>query len=280
MFTSFKINNLETIINYFVEEGNNKIKYKEAGEQVFSENNIFQTKLKSFLLESDKDKNLLDADALTKEWFPLQDFDIFISHSHKDINQINIFVGILKEVFGLNAFIDSDIWKFSDDLLKTIDDCYAYNEKNKTYSYEIRNITTSNVHLMLANSLYNMIDQTECFIFIETDNSIIDIKNQKEDSEATYSPWIFSELNFISKLRMSIPSRFKIKDLNNFQLREDSSQTEFVKLAYRTEKLTDLLLELNKNDFIFLNKIKDQKQKSEVLDALYQSKGILETNAN
>ena len=135
-------------------------------------------------------ENIIDGTATQKEWFPNVKADIFLSHSHKDLDRANQFAGWMKNNFGLDVFIDSNIWGDSNKLLKEIDDEICYQESSKTYNYDKRNFTTSHVHMMLSNSLAEMIDKTECIMFLETPNSV-SIQNTIKHTE---SPWIYNEL--------------------------------------------------------------------------------------
>lgn len=55
---------------------------------------------------------------------------------------------------------------------------------------------------MLMNALMKMIDKSECVFFLNTDNSIIKIKEEIDKNiEKTYSPWIYSEINAINLIR-------------------------------------------------------------------------------
>ena len=77
------------------------------------------------------DGNLrLDGDLIQKKWFPPQDVDVFLSHSHKDLNKAVKIKKIL-EHFGLKVFVDSAVWGFAEDLLRDIDEIYT-KEKNRT----------------------------------------------------------------------------------------------------------------------------------------------------
>ncbi|TOP71104.1 hypothetical protein CGH09_24480, partial [Vibrio parahaemolyticus] len=68
-------------------------------------------------------------------------------------------------------FIDSSVWGYADELLHKIDNTYAYNDLTESYSYEIRNRTTSNIYLILQSSLASMIDASECLMFLNTENT-------------------------------------------------------------------------------------------------------------
>lgn len=84
---------------------------------------------------------------LQELWFPvdeLGEFDVFISHSHKDIDDVVLpFASWLYSHLGLRSFIDSQFWKSADDLLNILDREYAWQPGSRTYNYKIRNFTTS-----------------------------------------------------------------------------------------------------------------------------------------
>lgn len=53
---------------------------------------------------------IIDGDAISQDWFPNINSNIFISHSHLDEEYVIAFAGWLKKNFNLNAFIDSCVW--------------------------------------------------------------------------------------------------------------------------------------------------------------------------
>lgn len=143
----------------------------------------------------------MDGEALKNAWFPSLNTHVFISHSHKDKEIARRLAVWLEKNIGLKCFIDSDVWGFADTLLKSIDKKYAWKPSSGFYDYNIRNYTTSHVHLMLTNALFTMMDKSECLIFINTDNALDHIPLTGEKYEArTYSPWLMSELNMSSLL--------------------------------------------------------------------------------
>lgn len=135
----------------------------------------------------------ISASKVVNSWFPAIEADVFISHSHADSSLALGMAGWLKETFGLDAFIDSTVWGYSEELLRQFDNAHCYNEKSETYSYKKRNKTNSHVNIMLSTALHNMIDACECVIFLNTPNSV-SCKGYIED-DATNSPWIFSEIS-------------------------------------------------------------------------------------
>lgn len=138
----------------------------------------------------------LDGTKMQENWFPQIEADIFISHSHKDEKLAIALAGWLKKTFGLTTFIDSCVWGYANDLLKTIDNKYCLKDMH-SYSYEKRNYSTSHVHMMLSVALTQMIDNTECLFFLNTPKSITPdtIINQTE------SPWIYSEITTSQLIR-------------------------------------------------------------------------------
>ena len=147
-----------------------------------------RSSLESYLNEEGK----LDAQALSKAWFPAIKADVFISHSHNDEAKALRLAGWLKDKFGLTAFIDSAVWSSADALLRMIDDQYCRHENGTSYSYEKRNLSTSHVHVMLTMAITEMIDRCECLFFLNTPESISAGKTIKEGS--TSSPWIYAEI--------------------------------------------------------------------------------------
>ena len=152
------------------------------------ENDLFRKTLRHYLQANGN----LDAATMEQEWFGSVQADIFLSHSHRDETLIEAFAGWLHEKCGVFAFVDSSLWGYADDLLLEIDNDYCKNDGKNTYSYELRNISTSYVHMILNTALAKMIYQTDCLIFVNTENSTI--KENITDESKTLSPWIYSEL--------------------------------------------------------------------------------------
>ena len=49
------------------------------------------------------------------ELFPIDDYDIFISHSHKNIEEARALKKFLEMNLNLKVFIDCDFWQSADD---------------------------------------------------------------------------------------------------------------------------------------------------------------------
>lgn len=155
---------------------------------------------------------VLNGTLLKEHWFSISHKDVFISHSHCDINEVKAFAGWLYDCFGLEAFIDSCSWGYCNDLLQIIDKKYCYHPTTNTYDYDLRNYTTSHVHIMLSTALTEMIYNTECIIFFNTPHSIslaeeLGKIEKKSKKETTLSPWIYHELSMTTMLRKKDPDR-------------------------------------------------------------------------
>lgn len=241
--------------------------FLRTGKEIYDKH---EKEVQKCLSEYISENGIINGSDLKEHWFSISDKDIFISHSHKDINKVKAFAGWLYEKFGLEAFIDSCSWGYCDSLLKKIDDIYCYQPRSQTYNYNLRNYTTSHVHMMLATALTEMIDKTECVIFFNTPNSINmseeldNIKNHQK----TLSPWIYHELSMTTMLPCKRPSRCE-KILEHY---ERFSQNA-LKIQYDIDKALNQMTELSDENLINWATKWDKraiKIKEEALDVLYE----------
>lgn len=157
-------------------------------------------------------QKLIDGTRLQEEWFPSEcfdsQFDVFISHAHKDETKVKKLAGYLYKEYGLKSFIDSCYWGYANDLQLELDKWYSAftrGDGSRAYYYNTSNFMAANVHIMLSMALLKMMDACECLIFVDTDNSLKYVKGQP----GTPSPWIYEEIGFSNRLRVNIPYRFK-----------------------------------------------------------------------
>ena len=160
----------------------------------------------SYLSDVIHGSQVVDANKMEDEFFPPVDADVFISHSHKDVELAKFLADWLYFNYGIKAFVDSEVWGGLNQLLKEMDDTYCRKENSYVYSYRLRNITTAHVHMLLNCALLKMIDAADCFVFLDTENSTVSLRDEIENSKleivGTNSPWLYSELvivNFIRK---------------------------------------------------------------------------------
>lgn len=137
---------------------------------------------------------------------------IFISHSSKDMKLAIRLANKIYNESGIISFIDSQVWNHIDLAIDTMHKDYCRIPDTKSYYYTKSNSLLSNLYSLLSMSLMDVMDRSDSVIFIESQNSTIDKImdsdkwNTGEDlssSEATYSPWIYSEINYANKLRIN-----------------------------------------------------------------------------
>lgn len=216
---------------------NNEInKHLESGKKIYEHHGALAKKsLKEFLYENGH----VDGSSMKENWFQMEDVDIFISHSHQDITKVKAFAGWLYDEFNLTTFIDSCAWGYCDDLLREIDDKYCKKKDGETYNYNLRNYSTSHVHMMLSIALSEMIDNTECIMFYNTPNSVSleedlgIIKASKK--RITLSPWIYHELAMTSLIRSKIPNR-TIQLLEGVLVHKSFSEKNSINIEYNIDK--------------------------------------------
>lgn len=197
MFIPFKISEVS-----LVKLGYNERNIYSRGNQLEA---LYKSQLREYLLGTE---GIIDGDRLSKLWFPKGEYDVFISHSHADINKANFLAKWLESNCGLKCFIDADVWGNAFELLKEIEknNCQrVWNGKDYVYVEEQRSLASSHVFSMLSIALMEAIDNIECPIFIESKNSTplkTDIQSK------TLSPWIYEEVNFMNKLQRKTPLWF------------------------------------------------------------------------
>ncbi|MFE4127876.1 toll/interleukin-1 receptor domain-containing protein [Kosakonia sp. YIM B13605] len=179
-------------------------------------------KLQSFLLGSE---NVLNAEAIVDACFPEVHADVFLSHAHRDEEDV-IKLALSLEKLGLNVFVDSCVWGWADEILRVIDEEFCYKKTSQTFDYDLRNRTTSNVYMILNSALQNMIASTELLLFLQTNNSV-KIGEYVKNKTHLSSPWIFSELIF-AKLGQRTKRR-RVKNYAFESFASDSKQTELNK---------------------------------------------------
>ena len=66
-------------------------------------------------------QHFINGTMLQEDWFPTRCYDsqfqVFISHAHKDFETVSSLAGYLYEEYGLRSFIDSVYWGYIEDLL-------------------------------------------------------------------------------------------------------------------------------------------------------------------
>lgn len=220
----------------------------------FEENKaIVENELNKFILANGN----FDGTKMQEEWFPEIEADVFLSHSHADID-LTLFLASIFEGLGLKVFIDSTVWGHANGLLKQIDDILCPNG-NGSYNYDLRNYSTSHVHMMLSVALNKMIDKCECLFFINTPKSVT---TKSIVANKTESPWIYSEIATTKTIRRKKSSK---RELRKFS--KGGTVELIAEGIEHTLDLSDLIAFTNNDMMNWLEQIEDDKH---VLDSLYE----------
>ena len=194
-------------------------------------------------------------------------YDVFISYSHLDEEKAQYLYWFLTVQCNLHVFFDSTIWHSADLLLKAIDDKYCKNTTNNNYNYNKRNFSTSHVHTLLSMAMLNAIKRSECFLFIESNNSLT-LKDGIKD--LSLSPWIYQETEFANSLPKILPNRLRTESIERtFALTESLAAGGILKMQHALKTGAFHLLDVN--DL----KMMQGRKGTNGLDSLYHQKGIL-----
>ncbi|SDX73604.1 hypothetical protein SAMN04488081_1246 [Salimicrobium album] len=247
--------NLEADVDFTEWYDKGRVLYKQNSSEV-------EKNLRKYLYEGTE---IYNGSLMANEWFPKIKVDVFLSHSHIDKEKAIGLAGWLEENFNLTVFIDSCIWGHANDLLKMIDDKHCLNDDETMYDYNKRNYSTSHVHMMLSMALTKMMDKAELVIFMNTENSVQPVNDTI--SQATKSPWVYSELVLTNLIRKKNPGRKVQKSMEKHTLEE----AKRLDVAYPVDELLNRLIPLKyKNLVVWRNQFsKNSDVDVHPLDYLY-----------
>lgn len=161
------------------------------------------------------DGNVLNGQKIQDSCFSTKmpnEFHIFVSHSHADIDLIENFAIVMKRVFDVNCFVDSLVWEGKDEeggILQTLNMSNIIEQNNGVTRYYHEPVirTADHVHAMLSMALMEMIDQCEMGLFVHSDNSVIPEIKTNDFKEVTLSSWIYEEISIMNHIRPNPPQR-------------------------------------------------------------------------
>ena len=175
------------------------------------------------------ERGIIDGDRLRNFVFPTDNYDVFISHSHDDLEIAKQFAAWLKEKYRSSVFLDSFVWNSADGLLREIDNLYC-RQRNGLYNYHRRNYSTAHIHTMLSMSIMEIIKHSKAGVFIDSPHSI-DLRNLSNSNRAkTLSPWIYQEIMFMRLFadKKSSTCMFSRENLNeSFQIAHSVDLSDF-----------------------------------------------------
>ena len=208
----------------------------------------------------------ISADKIKEILIPRNPYDIFISHSHKDLNLAKGLAGYLQKYCKVSCFIDSLYWGNIDDLQNEVNELHlTYDDTTRRsyYDYEKTLQVAKHANMILASALTEMIDCCECVFFLNTDNSVIRGTEAISKNE-TYSPWIYHEVFTTSIIR----SKPRLNLNEHYQMR-DSAMEQLPDISYALD-LSGMTI-LREKDVLNWG-IKAKSSNMYPLDVLYKLK--------
>ncbi|GAA7192240.1 toll/interleukin-1 receptor domain-containing protein [Helicobacter pylori] len=114
----------------------------------------------------------------------LKNAQVFLSHSHADINKALEVKNYLENQIKRKVFIDSLFWDYKDDVL------------NELAEYDDISRIEDAFTLILRESLQDMIEKCPYFVFLQSKNSVSNqgLSRNQDLLKITYSAWIYEEL--------------------------------------------------------------------------------------
>ena len=165
-------------------------------------------------------RDIIQAWEIKKLLLPSKRYDIFISHSHKDLELAKGFANYLYLFFNVTCFIDSLYWGNIDELQNELNELHLTYDgvtKKSYYDYEKTLQVAKHANMILASALTEMIDNCECVFFLNTDNSVIRGTEAISKNE-TYSPWIYHEVFTTTIIQKKQRSKFN----ESYQFRDNA----------------------------------------------------------
>lgn len=221
MFSRFKIT--AENLRYYVLD----FRHEQVRDRYSIDSRSVLERVQNVIMAASQD-GVVNADILKEGFFPTafrKRYQVFISHSHKDIDLVKRLANVLYARFGVRCFVDSMVWENMTDLLKALDEQYC-RRPLCGYDYNKRNMSTAHVHAMLSIALLEMIEQCECCIFVQSENSIIPSLKLKgiSDEDKTFSPWIYEEINYMNMLQPHLSQRL----IKLFSVLDESERTDYI----------------------------------------------------
>ena len=218
-----------------------------------------------YLVDVFEGKRLIDADRLSRHIFPQQKrTHVFLSHSHADEGKA-IELAIKLRNRGVNVFVDSCVWGASQHLLETLVAYYS-DQKADGQPLSEREVSdlSAGVNLMLVGALQEMIDRTELFVFLNTEKSVP--LKAYEGADRTFSPWIYSELQFSAMVRRRVPARRRRRSAEVLSLEHEQAKRVLPNFAHKA--LNSHLPKVDGSAFSGWIELLDEKGEP-ALDSLY-----------
>lgn len=196
-----KQDNLKNDLLNYTKYSDSEITYAKKNSDVISE-------IREYINTNDR----IDANEIMQKMFPINEPHIFISHKSENSSHAIRLANIIYDKFKIVSFIDSQVWLHIDDVSDMINKKVSKIREDSgtiVYRHKSTSIVASNMFAMLSSSLFEVMDCSDGFIYIDSnDESQADkIEKDKTADLKTKSPWIFLEMTYASKLRKKMHKR-------------------------------------------------------------------------
>lgn len=154
------------------------------------EKNIKDMIVDCITIDNTNNKCILNANKLKDFMYPNIDADIFLSHSHNDLELARKIANVIKYQTGKKVFIDSLVWENMYDLENHLNDKFSVINSDSNgyiYNYNKTKYIASHVRMLLTTALGSIIRKTKYFVVLNTGRSFI-------NEAVTNSPWIYFEI--------------------------------------------------------------------------------------
>ena len=207
----------------------------------------------------------INGNEIEEKWFPKVQCHVFISHSHADEKLALILAGALKKQMGLDAFVDSAVWGFRDDLINKL---YGEMYGRTTYGADTEKYLSVAAHVdcMLNRSLLEMMHNCEGLFFLNTPNSV----STSGVVRKTHSAWIYGELSASKMLHPHLDGRRGLGAVCEGLKVKNAQFSRFIEYAVDTHHLRNLTPQIMVQWFAAC---KAEASPFSALDKLYQLMG-------
>lgn len=176
------------------------------------------------------DNDRFDGTKMQEMLFPqIPQTSVFLSHSYGDIDQALAIQAQIKSK-NVKVFIDSLYWQ----------SVYKIQEELSKYDPDS---VLKHLHVMLITAIAQMIQSSQYFLFLQSDNSISDIQGNNINKE-TQSPWIYYELKIAEMLKQP-PSTHTSQELF-----ESGMEAPSMKCFFDVESIVNGMQKITLESFI------------------------------